>query len=80
MQGYYQIRITEEDCPKTAFRTPVGLYEFKVLPFGLAKPPTVFQILMNKLFSGQIGKSILVYLDDILVHSKSLGEQLDHIR
>ena len=80
MQGYYQIRIKPEDCEKTAFRTPQGLYEFKVLPFGLANAPAVFQTLMNKIFSQQIGKSVLVYLDDILVYSKTPEDHLTHLR
>ena len=80
MQGYYQIRIKPEDCEKTVFRTPQGLYEFKVLPFGLANAPAVFQTLMNKIFSQQIGKSVLVYLDDILVYSKTPKDHLKHLR
>ena len=80
MQGYYQIRIKPKDCEKTAFRTPQRLYEFKVLPFGLANAPAVFQTLMNKIFSKQIGKSVLVYLDDILVYSKTLEDHLKHLR
>ena len=80
MQGYYQIRIKPEDCEKTAFRTPQGLYEFKVLPFGLANAPAVFRTLMNKIFSQQIGKSVLVYLDDILVYSKTPEDHLKHLR
>ena len=80
MQGYYQIRIKPEDCEKTAFRTPGGLYEFKVLLFGLANAPTVFQTLMNKIFAQQIGKSVLVYLDDILVYSKTPEDHIRHLR
>ena len=80
MQGYYQIRIKPEDCEKTAFRNPHGLYEFKVQPFGLANAPAVFQTLMNKIFSQQIGKSVLVYLDDILVYSKTPEDHLKHLR
>ena len=79
MQGYYQIRIKPKDCEKTAFRTPQGLYEFKVLPFGLANAPVVFQTLMNKIFSQHIGKSVLVYLDDILVYSKTPEDHLKHL-
>ena len=51
MQGYYPIRIKPEDCEKMAFRTPQGLYELKVLPFGLANALVVFQTLMNEIFS-----------------------------
>lgn len=56
------------------------LYEFNVLLFGLTNVPIVFQMLMNKLFSGHIGKFFLVYLDDILVYNKTLEEHLKHIR
>ena len=80
MQGYYQIRIKPEDCDKTAFRTPQGLYALKILLFGLANAPAVFQTLMNKIFSQQIGKSVLVYLDDILVYSKTPKDHLKNLR
>ena len=80
MQGYYQIRIRQEDCEKTAFKTPIGLFEFKVLPFGLSNAPAIFQSMMNKIFAKQIGKSVLVYLDDIMVFSRSAEEHLKHLR
>ena len=80
MQGYYQIKIKPKDYEKTAFRTPQGLYEFKVLPFGLANASAVFQTLMNKIFSQQIGKSVLVYLDDIFVYSQTPEDHLTHLR
>ena len=73
-QGYYQLRIDKADCAKTAFVTPLGLYEFKVLPFGLANAPAVFQQTMHHIFHNQIGKTVLVYLDDILVFSKNATE------
>ena len=60
--------------------TPLGLYEFKVLPFGLANTPAVFQQAMHHIFHKQIGKSVLVYLDDILVFSKNKTEHLQHLR
>ena len=80
MQGYYQIRIKPKDCEKTAFRTPQGLYEFKVLPFGLANALAIFQMLINKIFSQQIGKNVLVFLDDILFYSKTPEDHLKHLR
>ena len=65
--GYHQIRITPEDCPKTAFRTPMGHYEFKVLPFGLTNAPATFQATMNDIFRPYLGRFVSVYLDDILI-------------
>ena len=62
------------------FRTPGGLYEFKVLPSGLANALAVFQRLMNRIFAQQIGKSVLVYLDDILVYSKEPEDHIRHLR
>ncbi len=78
--GYHQIRITEEDQPKTAFKTPMGLYQFKVLSFGLCNAPSTFQAVMNSIFGDLIGRSVLVYLDDILVFSRSPDEHVVHLR
>ena len=80
MQGYYQIKIQDADCAKIAFKTPMGLYEFRVLPFGLTNAPAIFQGVMNRIFRSYIGKFVLVYLDDILIFSKSAEEHLTHIR
>ena len=68
--GYYQIRIPEEDIPKTAFRTPLGLYQFRVLTFGLTNAPATFQAEMNRIFGPLLNKFVLVYLDDILFFQK----------
>ncbi|KAJ9522904.1 hypothetical protein QJQ45_023691 [Haematococcus lacustris] len=78
--GYNQIRITPEDVPKTAFRTPDGHYQFKVLSFGLCNAPATFQRVMNDAFAPVLNQCALVYLDDILVMSKSVVEHLKHLR
>ncbi|KAJ9519642.1 hypothetical protein QJQ45_013270 [Haematococcus lacustris] len=71
--GYHQIRITEEDVPKTAFLTPMGQFQFKVLCFGLTNAPATFQRMMNNVFKPLINECVLVYIDDILVMSNTPG-------
>ena len=79
-QAYHQVRLNEEDIPKTAFVTPIGLFEYKVLPFGLCNAPSTFQALMNSILGPELRHCCLVYLDDIIVFSKTPEEHLQQLR
>jgi len=80
-QGYNQIQIPEEDRPKTAFRTPLGHYQFKVLCFGLTNAPATFQAVMNDVLREVVRDGIcLVYMDDILIFGKTAEEHKTHVR
>ncbi|GKA12446.1 putative reverse transcriptase domain-containing protein [Tanacetum coccineum] len=77
--GYHQLRVKEQDISKTAFRTRYGHYEFLVI-FGLTNAPAVFMDLMNRIFHEFLDKFVIVFIDDILVFSKSKEEHEDHLR
>ena len=78
--GYHQIRICEEDIPKTAFRTSFGSYEYTVMSFGLVNAPPTLSRMMNFIFNPYTNEFVLVYLDDILVFSKNKQDHAKHLR
>jgi hypothetical protein len=80
LSGYWQVRVRDQDVPKTAFNTRYGKYEFLVMLFGLTNAPATFQTLMNSILRPYVDKFVLVYLDDILIYSNSEGEHREHLR
>jgi hypothetical protein len=76
--GYHQIKIHAEDIPKTAFSTRYGLYDYLVISFGLTNAPAHFMYLMNFIFMLELDKFIVVFIDDILIYSKSMEEHEEH--
>ena len=77
---YYQLKIRPSDVPKMAFVTRYGQYEFTIMPFGLTNAPTYFMNHMNKVFMEELDKFVVVFIDNILIYSKSAEEHEQHLR
>nr|GFB68179.1 putative reverse transcriptase domain-containing protein [Tanacetum cinerariifolium] len=78
--GYHQLRIQEEDIPKTAFKNRYGHYKFQVMPFGLSNAPAVFMDLMNRVCKPYLDKFVIVFINDILIYSKNEKEHEEHLK
>jgi hypothetical protein len=78
--GYHQLKIRESDIPKTAFHTWYGLYEYTVMSFELTNAPAYLMYLMNKVFMEYLDRFVIVFIDDILIFSKTMEEYEEHLR
>ena len=80
LSGYWQVEVAEKDRPKTAFCTTEGLFEFKVMPFGLCNAPATFQRLMDLVLAGLQWSHCLMYIDDVIIIRKNFDEHLLHLQ
>ncbi|GJR90538.1 putative reverse transcriptase domain-containing protein, partial [Tanacetum coccineum] len=78
--GYHRLRVHEDDISKTMFKTRYGHFKFTVMPFGLTNAPTVFMDLMNRVCRPYLDKFVIVFIDDILIYSKTKEEHVEHLR
>ena len=78
--GYHQVRIKDEDIFKTALITRYGRYEFVIMPFGLTNAPAIFMCLMNNVMHKYLDKFLVVFIDDILIYSKTEEEHKEHLK
>ena len=77
--GYHQLKIAENNIPKTAFRMRYGHYELLVVPFGLTNAPAAFMALMNRVYQPYLDRFVIVFINNILIYSRSLEEHADHL-
>ena len=80
VKAYHHIRIAEGDKWKMAFRTRYGLFKYCVMPFGLTNAPATFQAFINQVLQPYIDKFCVIYLDDILIYSKTAKEHTEHVK